>query len=61
MKEELEILITDSETTQNWSDKECFEFTEQLASFIDGLYLYEKAELLRIIQESQYIERKTDK
>ena len=51
MKEELEILITDSETTQNWSDKECFEFTEQLASFIDGLYLDQKAELIRIIRK----------
>lgn len=52
MKDELEVLITDSETTQNWSDKECFEFTEQLASFIDGLYLDQKTELIRIIQES---------
>lgn len=52
MKEELEVLITDAETTQNWSDKECFEFTEQLSRFIDGLYLDQKAELIRIIQES---------
>jgi hypothetical protein len=52
MKEELEVLITNTETTQNWSDRQCFEFTEQLASFIDGLYLDQKAELIRIIQES---------
>ena len=52
MKEELEILITDSETTQNWSDKECFEFTEQLASFIKGLHLDQKSELIKIIQEN---------
>lgn len=52
MKEELEKLITNAETTQNWSDQQCFEFTEQLADFIDGLYLYEKEELIRIIQEA---------
>jgi len=52
MKEELEKLITDAETTQNWSDKECFEFTEQLTSFIDGLYLDQKADLIKIIEES---------
>ena len=56
LKEELEKLITDTETTQSWSAKECFEFTEQLASFIDGLYIYEKEELIRIMQESLYHE-----
>jgi SPX domain protein involved in polyphosphate accumulation len=55
MKKELEKLITESETTQNWSDKECFDFTEQLTDFIDGLYLYQKEELIRIIQDSFWI------
>jgi predicted AAA+ superfamily ATPase len=54
MKEELEKLITNAETTQNWSDKQCFEFTEQLYAFIEGLYLFEKEELIRIIQSACY-------
>jgi hypothetical protein len=52
MKEKLEVLITGSETTQNWSDQKCFEFTEQLYAFIEGLYLFEKAELINLIHEA---------
>ena len=52
MKEKLEKLITDAETTQNWSDQKCFEFTEQLYAFIEGLYLFEKAELINLIHEA---------